>query len=247
MFKNINYFHSIKHVAPMSVEAKLRAQQQAGGESKIASKRTSGSETLLQRRNSNKGDIGNGAASPLTGPAPTNAQKRMSTVPKRSSTSTNAQKTSSSKVLVFPNTIELLKDYPTKIEPATDNINIVHADLKIKYGYFSQRGYYPDGECIFYKILHIVTALLIFILYKIFNMIMIEPDKNNQDSFSITSACVKNKADSEAHKLYIGYYGVYDGHGKQGDLVSYYTRDNVSIFFIYIYIYTFIYGIYHGI
>jgi hypothetical protein len=74
----------------------------------------------------------------------------MSTIPKRASTSTaTAPKRASTNVVVpsgFPASIELLKDYPTKIEPATDNINIMHADLKIKYGYFSQRGYYPDGK-----------------------------------------------------------------------------------------------------
>ena len=83
---------------------------------------------------------------------------------------------------------------------------------------------------------YIISRVLNFSL-NIHYYVIIEPDKNNQDSFSITSACVKNKADSDLNKLYIGYYGVYDGHGKQGDLVSYYTRDNVSsLLLLYVYI-----------
>jgi serine/threonine protein phosphatase PrpC/CRP-like cAMP-binding protein len=46
------------------------------------------------------------------------------------------------------------------------------------------------------------------------------PDKNNQDAFKVIEKLGGNPN--------IGYFGVYDGHGRDGDKISYYVRDTVE-------------------
>lgn len=45
-------------------------------------------------------------------------------------------------------------------------------------------------------------------------------DKNNQDAYKVIEHVSGNKN--------VGYFGVFDGHGKEGDACSYYVRDNVE-------------------
>ena len=89
-----------------------------------------------------------------------------------------------------------------RIDAASENKIVVHADLKIQYAWVSQRGYYPD-----------------------------ELDKDNQDSYTILPTVTKKKTDKNGvvqnNKTDLAYFGVYDGHGKAGHLCSWYVRDNL--------------------
>ena len=85
-------------------------------------------------------------------------------------------------------------------------------DLRLRYAWVSQRGYYPDSK--FHTIRRLPMAWFLL-------PILLGPDKDNQDSYSIIPV-FGNPDDNQA------YFAVYDGHGKDGHLCARYTRDYVS-------------------
>lgn len=80
---------------------------------------------------------------------------------------------------------------------------IIHyAGMKIKYGYVSQRGYYPDS-----------------------------PNKENQDSFLVVPSFEIQPKDEQPATA--AFFGVFDGHGKDGHLCSRFVKKRVSIVIYY--------------
>lgn len=81
-------------------------------------------------------------------------------------------------------------DAQNRIEVIDKAVNAKLGCMNVRYGFLSQRGFYPD-----------------------------EPNKLNQDSYSITT----NISDEESDTL----FAVYDGHGRHGDLCAQFARDNL--------------------
>lgn len=69
-------------------------------------------------------------------------------------------------------------------------------DIRLRYAYFSQRGFYPD-----------------------------EPFKANQDSYCVHEAISQYVKDGVPRLD--SFFGVFDGHGKDGDGCAQYTRTNL--------------------
>jgi len=78
----------------------------------------------------------------------------------------------------------------SRIESIEKTKNVVLGGMKLRYAYLSQRGYYPD-----------------------------DPNKPNQDAFSITNNFCDQEADA--------YFAVYDGHGRDGDKCAQFSRENL--------------------
>jgi hypothetical protein len=87
--------------------------------------------------------------------------------------------------------IQERQDAPLKSE------TLLYSGMKIKYGYVSQRGYYPDT-----------------------------PNKENQDSFLVVPSFDIQAKDTP--KATAAFFGVFDGHGKDGHLCSRYVKQKVS-------------------
>lgn len=83
-------------------------------------------------------------------------------------------------------------------------------DIKTRYAWVSQRGYYPDSKYEIY--------VKMFPSNKI--ACTLGPDKDNQDAYCIIPV-FGNPDDRQA------YFGIYDGHGKDGHLCARFARENV--------------------
>ncbi len=81
----------------------------------------------------------------------------------------------------------------------------------LKYIYGSQRGFYPDS-----KTNSLMLCKLLFMLPSYY----IGLDKANQDSFLVCENVLK---DDNCH-----VFGVFDGHGRDGDACSHFAASNVS-------------------
>jgi serine/threonine protein phosphatase PrpC/CRP-like cAMP-binding protein len=78
-----------------------------------------------------------------------------------------------------------------KVVASEEAKEIICGGLRLRYAFLSQKGYYPD-----------------------------DPDKQNQDAYSITER-FGGQASNDA------LFAVYDGHGKDGDLCAQFARDRM--------------------
>jgi serine/threonine protein phosphatase PrpC/CRP-like cAMP-binding protein len=78
-----------------------------------------------------------------------------------------------------------------KVVASEEAKEIICGGLRLRYAFLSQKGYYPD-----------------------------DPDKENQDAYSITER-FGGQASNDA------LFAVYDGHGKDGDLCAQFARDRM--------------------
>jgi len=78
----------------------------------------------------------------------------------------------------------------SRIESIEKTATTSFGGMQVRYAYLSQRGYYPD-----------------------------DPNKPNQDAFSITHSFCQQKSDA--------FFAVYDGHGRDGDRCAQYARDHL--------------------
>jgi len=79
-----------------------------------------------------------------------------------------------------------------KVVASDEAKEVICGGLRLRYAFLSQKGYYPD-----------------------------DPDKPNQDAYSITEH-FGGQSSSDA------LFAVYDGHGKDGDLCAQFARDQMS-------------------
>mmetsp|Transcript_37128 Transcript_37128/g.90011 ORF Transcript_37128/g.90011 Transcript_37128/m.90011 type:complete len:759 (-) Transcript_37128:295-2571(-) len=79
-----------------------------------------------------------------------------------------------------------------KVECSEAARELIVGGLRLRYAYFSQKGYYPD-----------------------------DPHKPNQDSYKV----IEKFGAAEANDA---FFGVFDGHGRDGDLCAQFTRDNIA-------------------
>ena len=78
-----------------------------------------------------------------------------------------------------------------KVECSDAAREIIVGGLRLRYAYFSQKGYYPD-----------------------------DPHKPNQDSYKVIEKFGADEAND-------AFFGVFDGHGRDGDLCAQFTRDHL--------------------
>lgn len=93
---------------------------------------------------------------------------------------------------------------------------------KLRYAYVSQRGYYPHGMFRHFYFLFlqfdVVSSLICFLLFVF--ILTVALGKANQDSYLV---CESLLGDDNCH-----LFGVFDGHGDQGDYCSHYAADKVT-------------------
>jgi hypothetical protein len=78
-----------------------------------------------------------------------------------------------------------------KVECSDAARELICGGLRLRYAYFSQKGYYPD-----------------------------DPHKANQDAYSVVERFGARESND-------AFFGVYDGHGRDGDLCAQFARDNM--------------------
>ena len=96
-----------------------------------------------------------------------------------------------------------------RIDAPSQSQTVEIGGVRYKYAWISQRGYYPD--CEWCCVLAIASLSNLLICY-------VAPSKDNQDAFAIDSSFGgPNQA----------FFGVFDGHGKEGHHCARFVRDNV--------------------
>lgn len=95
--------------------------------------------------------------------------------------------------------------------------------ISVRYAYLSQRGYYPDGAWISCMKCDSQTPRTRLNAgtrrpRRLFTQIL-DQNKANQDSYSVTHDFAGQTADA--------FFGVYDGHGRDGDKCAQFVRDTL--------------------
>lgn len=91
----------------------------------------------------------------------------------------------------------------------------------MRYAYLSQRGYYPDGEFKYTMLQVLVTSLTYLFTIAPDCILYLDPHKANQDSYSVTHKFIGKESDA--------FFGIYDGHGRDGDKCAQFVRDNLPL------------------
>lgn len=98
---------------------------------------------------------------------------------------------------------------------ASKSVQTLEIDgVKMRYAFMSQRGYYPEGKV--FPMPSQCVALLTFLFLQPLAL-----DKDNQDAYILLP---QFGADKESQ----AFFGVFDGHGKDGHYCARFARDNVS-------------------
>jgi hypothetical protein len=108
-----------------------------------------------------------------------------------------------------------------RIEAPKECKGLTIADMKMRYAWVSQRGYYPDGTSGSCYILQDPVSDFNFLFY-------VALDKENQDAFTCLPQFSRTGCTDQA------FFGIFDGHGRDGNYCARYARDYVRLNFVYL-------------